>query len=113
MKFNADRHFIYITTRADEHKQHLQSYYKLTKEDLEEITKDWSVDLLVLVYLAEISDIDSPETTQYTPGPSKTRKTEEVQDLDNTSVKTASISPEQVGDGEELEEVRTEVKRRG
>jgi hypothetical protein len=47
MKFSADRHFLYITTHADEHKQQLQSYYRLTEEDLEEITKEWSVDLLV------------------------------------------------------------------
>jgi hypothetical protein len=47
MKFNADCHFIYITVRADEHKKQLQSYYKLTEEDLEEITKDWSADLLI------------------------------------------------------------------
>jgi hypothetical protein len=66
MKFNADRHFIYITARADEHKQQLQSYYKLTEEDLEEITKDWSVDLLIPADPAEISDIDSPETAGYT-----------------------------------------------
>jgi hypothetical protein len=42
MKFCIDRHFIYITARADEHKEELQSYYKLTEEDIEEITKDWS-----------------------------------------------------------------------
>jgi hypothetical protein len=60
MKFNADRHFIYITTRVDEHKQQLQSYYKLTKEDLEEITKDWSADLLIPADPAEISDINNP-----------------------------------------------------
>jgi hypothetical protein len=35
MKFNIDRHFIYITVRTDEHKQQLQSYYKLTEEDLD------------------------------------------------------------------------------
>lgn len=40
MKFNANRHFIYITACADEHKQQLQYYYKHTKEDLEDITKD-------------------------------------------------------------------------
>lgn len=40
MKFSADRHFIYITARSNEHKQQLQSYYKLTEEDLEEITKE-------------------------------------------------------------------------
>ena len=47
MKFNIDRHFIYIIARVDEHKQQLQSYYKLTEEDLEEITKEWSADLLI------------------------------------------------------------------
>jgi hypothetical protein len=40
MKFHADRHFIYITAHAEEHKEELQSYYKLTEEDLDEITKD-------------------------------------------------------------------------
>jgi hypothetical protein len=29
MKLCADRHFIYITVRSDEHKEQLQSYYKL------------------------------------------------------------------------------------
>jgi hypothetical protein len=40
MKFRAYRHFIYITARVDESKEELQSYYKLTKECLEEITKE-------------------------------------------------------------------------
>jgi hypothetical protein len=111
MKFNADRHFIYITARADEHKQQLQSYYKLTEEDLEEITKDWSVDLLIPADPAEISDIDSPETVQDTPGPSRTKKTEEVQDLDSASAKTASISPEQGGDGGEIDGAEVEQKK--
>jgi hypothetical protein len=62
MKFNADRHFIYITARTDEHKQQLHSYYKLTEEDLDEITKNWSTNLLIPADLAEISDIDSPKT---------------------------------------------------
>jgi uncharacterized protein YsxB (DUF464 family) len=56
MKFNADRHFIYITVHsADEHKKQLQSYYKLMEEDLEEITKDWSADLLIPADPVEIS----------------------------------------------------------
>jgi hypothetical protein len=38
MNFSTNRYFIYMTARADEHKQQLQSYYKLTEEDLEEIT---------------------------------------------------------------------------
>jgi hypothetical protein len=40
LKFHADKHFIYITVRGDEHKEVLQSYYKLTEEDPEEITKE-------------------------------------------------------------------------
>jgi hypothetical protein len=74
MKFCADRHFIYITTRADEHKEQLQSYYKLTEEDLEEITKDWSADLLIPAEPTEMSDPDSPEIMhkeQDTPGPTE------------------------------------------
>jgi uncharacterized protein YsxB (DUF464 family) len=47
IKFHADHHFIYITVHADKHKEELQSYYKLTEEDLEEITKDWSKVLLI------------------------------------------------------------------
>jgi hypothetical protein len=39
MKFHAD-HTSFISLCADEHKEELQSYYKLTEEDLEEITKD-------------------------------------------------------------------------
>jgi hypothetical protein len=101
MKFNADHHFIYITTRADEHKQQLQSYYKLTKYELEEITKEWSVDLLVPTDPTEMSDVDIPKTMSDTPGPSKAKKDEEVQDVNNTSMKIASISPEQEDDGGE------------
>jgi hypothetical protein len=40
-KFHADRHFIYITVCGDEHKEDLQSYYKLTMKKMEEITKEW------------------------------------------------------------------------
>jgi hypothetical protein len=35
INFSMDRHFIYRTPRADEHQEQLQSYYKLTEEDLE------------------------------------------------------------------------------
>jgi hypothetical protein len=101
MKFSADRHFIYITACADEHKKQLQSYYKLTEEDLEEITKEWSADLLISADPVEISDIDSPELVHDTPGPSKTKEDEEVQDVNSTSTKTTSISPAQGGDGGE------------
>jgi hypothetical protein len=77
MKFNADRHFIYITARADEHQEQLQSYYNLTEEDLEEITKERSIDLLIPAKPIEISDIDSPEDThreQNTPGTKDRRR---------------------------------------
>jgi hypothetical protein len=78
MKFSADYHFIYIIVHTDEHKKKLQSYYKLTEEDLEEITKDWSTDLLILADPTEISYIDGPKTAQDTPGLRKTKKAEEV-----------------------------------
>jgi hypothetical protein len=61
MKFSVDRHFIYLTPHADEHQEQLQSYYKLIEEDLEEITKEWSVNLLIAAYPTDISDITSPE----------------------------------------------------
>jgi hypothetical protein len=109
MKFSADRHFIYITAHADEHHQQLQSYYKLTEDDLEEITKEWSVDLLVPVDPTEMSDVDSPETASDTARPSKIKKTEEVDDLDSASIKTTSISAEQGGDGTEIEQKKGEV----
>jgi hypothetical protein len=78
---------------------------------LEEITKDWSADLLIPVDPAEISNIDNPETMHDTPRPSKTKKTGEVQEIDSASMKTASISPEQGGDGEELDEKEVEQKQ--
>jgi hypothetical protein len=103
MKFSVDLHFIYITARVDGHKQQLQSYYKLTEHGLEEMTKEWSVDLLVLADLADMFDVDSPETTQDTPRPSNIKKTEEVHDLDNASVKIASMSTKEGGYGREID----------
>jgi hypothetical protein len=75
-------------------------------EDLEEITKEWSANLLVSEDPIEMSDIDSPKTAQDTPGPNKTKKekmtkkTEEVQDVDSLSVRVASITPDEEGDDE-------------
>jgi hypothetical protein len=103
MKFIADRHFIYITVQIDEHKKQLQSYYSMKKDDLEEITKEWSTDLLIPVDPAEISDINNLEAVQDTLIPSKRKKTDEVKDLRTPLVKTASMSPEQGGDGEEID----------
>jgi hypothetical protein len=111
MNFNAYRHFIYITVRVDEHKKQLQSYYKLMEEDLEEITKEWSANLLIPTNPTEISDIDIPETTLDTPRPSRTKKTKEVQGLDSASVNTTSISPEKGGDGKELDDKEVEQKQ--
>jgi len=93
MKFSVDRHFTYITVRGDEHKQQLQSYYKLIEEDLEEITKEWSADLLVVVDPADMSDEESPKAMPDTPGISRTKKDDEVEDVPSTSTKTTSISP--------------------
>jgi hypothetical protein len=45
---------------------------------LEEINKEWSIDLLISVDPAEISDIDSPEPLHDTPRPRKTKEDEEV-----------------------------------
>jgi hypothetical protein len=47
VKFHVDRHFIYIAARGDKHKEELQSYCKLTEEDMGEITKEWPTELLV------------------------------------------------------------------
>jgi hypothetical protein len=103
--FSVDCHFIYLTPCTDEHQEQLQSYYKLTEEDLEEITKEWSMNLLVTADPADISDINNPEAAQDTPGPSKTKKTkksEEVQDVDSRSVNMASVTPDQGDNGKDL-----------
>ena len=108
MKFSVDHHFIYITVWVDEHKQQLQSYYKLTEEDIEEITKDWSADLLILVNPTELSDIDSLETVPDTLGPRKMKKHEEVHEVDSASVRNASIKPDEGSDGEEIKSAEIE-----
>jgi hypothetical protein len=111
MKFSVDHHFIYIIACGDEHKQQHQYYYKLTEDDLEEITKEWSADLLIVEDPADMSDEEIPEATPNTPGPSRTKKYEEVEDVPSTSVKTASISPAQGGDGDELGNTEVEKNR--
>jgi hypothetical protein len=79
------------------------------EDDLEEITKEWSADLLVPVDPAKMSDVDSPKTTLDIARPSKIKKTEEVKDLDSASIKTTSISAEQGGDGTKIEQKKGEV----
>jgi hypothetical protein len=84
---------------VDEHKEELQSYYKLTKEDMEEITKEWPTKFLVPVEQTELSDLDlirSPVVTreEYDRPRStrKKKKKEEVQEINNASEKTMSDS---------------------
>ena len=57
--FHVDPHFIYITMHIYENKEELQSYYKLTDEDMEQLTKEWSEEFLVPVTDAELSDTDT------------------------------------------------------
>jgi hypothetical protein len=83
----------------------------MTEKDPEDITKEWSNDLRIPTNTTEIFDIDSPETAQDTPGPSKTNKIKEVQGLDSASMNTSSISPEQGRDGEELDDKEVENKQ--
>jgi hypothetical protein len=56
--FRVDRHFTNITAHRDESKEELQSYYKLTDDDMEEITKEWLAKFLIPVEDAELSDAD-------------------------------------------------------
>jgi hypothetical protein len=89
-KFHSDRHFIYIIACRDESKEELQSYYKLTDEDMEEITKEWSTEFLVPVEQTKLSNPDiigNPLVTREEyDGPSsakKKKKKEEVQEINN------------------------------
>jgi hypothetical protein len=80
----------------------------LTEDDLEEIAKEGLVDPTEMFY------VDSPETMPDTPGPSKTKKYDEVHDFHITLVKTTSISPEQGDDdgeigGTEVEQNKSKV----
>jgi hypothetical protein len=89
----------------------MKSYYKLMEEELEEITKEWSIDLLIPANPAEIFDIDNPKAVKDTLGPSKTKNTDEVQDLRSASVKTSSMSPVPGGDGEEIDGIEAKQRR--
>jgi hypothetical protein len=109
-KFRADRHIIYITARGDEHKEELQSYYKLIEEDMEEITKECPAEFLVLIDQAELSDpdlIESPVVTREEydgPSSSRKKKKEEVQEMNNASEETTPNSPGRGGDDEVYQE---------
>jgi hypothetical protein len=105
-KFRVDIHFIYITVCGDEHKEELQSYYKLTEEEMEEITKEWLAEFLVPVDQEELSDPDLIKILVVTredydgPSSSRKKKKEEVQEIDSASEETAPDSPRGGGDDE-------------
>jgi hypothetical protein len=98
-KFHADINFIYIIACRDEHKEEIQSYYKITEEDMEEITKEWPAEFLVPVDQVELSDVDligSPMVTRKeydAPSSSKRKNKEEVQKLNSASKETTPESP--------------------
>jgi hypothetical protein len=114
-KFHTNRHFIYITTRRDESKEELQSYYKLTNEDMDKITKELLKEFLVLVDDAELSDtniVGSPLVTrvehvgQSSRTKKKKKKREDVQNIETDKEESASEengsgSPTRGGGGED------------
>jgi hypothetical protein len=117
VKFYIDRHFIYITTHRDESKEELQSYYKLTDEDMEKITKERMEEFLVLVDDVELFDTDIiriPLVTQfdYVGQSSRTKKKKnqgdvqniETDEEDSTSEENGSSSPTGGGGGGEDQE---------
>jgi hypothetical protein len=67
VKFRTYNHFIYITACRHEHKEEIQSYYNITKEDMKEINKEWPIEFLIPIDQVELSDlnlIDSPVVTR-------------------------------------------------
>jgi hypothetical protein len=83
----------------------------MTEEELEDITKEWSTDLLIPADPVEISNIDSLEAAQDTPKPRETKNTDKVQYLSSASVNTASMSLEKGGDGEEIDVTEDEQRK--
>jgi hypothetical protein len=113
-KFRANRHFIYIIACRDEGKEELQSYYKLTDKDMEEITKEWLAEFLVPFDSTELSDPDIigiPLVTRVEHdgqnSAKKNKKKEEVQNIesdeeDNALEESGSESPAGGGGGDEV-----------
>jgi len=99
IRFHVDQNFTYIIARSDDSKEELHSYYNLTDKDLEEITKDWHVDLLIPVDPTELFDPELIESSEATPEEHDTprtntrKKIEEVQNLSSASKETTSESP--------------------
>jgi hypothetical protein len=106
----------------DESKEELQSYYKLTDEDMEEITKEWPAEFLVPVEDVELSDPDiigSPLVTQVEhdgqTSTKKKKKKEEVKNIetdeeDNASEESRPDSPAG-GGGDEVNQEKKEGKK--
>jgi hypothetical protein len=94
-KFHTNRHFIYITTCRDETKEEFLWYYKITDEDMEEITKEWRDEFLVPVEKTEFSNLDIIESPMVNreeddgPGNSKMKKKEVVQEINSLSEEIA------------------------
>jgi hypothetical protein len=83
----------------------------LTEEDIKYITKDWLADLLIPMNPAEMSDIDSPKTVPDTLGPGKMKKPEEVHEVNSASVRITSITPDEGGYFEGIEETEIEQQK--
>jgi hypothetical protein len=83
-KLHVDIHFIYITVCANKCKEELQSYYKLMEEEMEEITKEWPGEFLILVDQVELFEPDLigspvvPREECDAPSSIKRKKKEEV-----------------------------------
>jgi hypothetical protein len=97
-KFRTDPHFIYITMLRDENKEELQSYYKVTDEDMEQITKEWTEEFLAHVADEELSDTDTigssmvtrVEHVKQSSGTKNKKKQEEGQDIETDEKVNAS-----------------------
>jgi hypothetical protein len=98
-KFRKDLYFIYINTvRRDENQEDLQSHYKLTDEDMDQITKEWPDEFLVPIFDEKLSDTDtigSCIVTQFkhvgkSNGVKKNKNQEEVQDVETDEEDNAS-----------------------
>jgi hypothetical protein len=58
-----------------------------------------------------MSNEEIPQAMSDTPGPRKTKKDDEFENVPSTSMKTTSISPAQGGDGDELGGTEVEQNR--
>jgi hypothetical protein len=116
-KFHVDPHFIYITTRRDERKEELQSYYSLTDKDMEKITNEWPKEFCVLVNDVKLSDPDiigSPLVTQFEhAGQSSAKEKKRKEEVHNIETDEEDNASEENGPGSPIggggDEVNQEV----